>query len=248
MATYQIPQFLDSGDKILGPLNVRQFGYALGGGFLGILVFTVTQTLAPTIGNYAFIPVIPVIAVAAYLALGKYNGRDTEVYVLKVILYFMKPRVMKFAKIPDVADLNSELSKYTFTNIQNEWNKRVQNSKEAETNILTAFRTQGSIDKAKKIRELGTRLDSSLRNTLTETLILENKKRKQQNDIDKILQKPSETPYSPSPLISKETIEPKNAGYKSTNFFSKEDLHANPSRKQTKTSKLSKLKDKYNLK
>ena len=251
MATYQIPQFLDSGDKILGPLNVRQFGYALGGGFIGILVYTVTQNLLPGIGNYAFIPAIPFLIVAAYLALGKYNGRDTEVYVLKIVLYLIKPRIMKFAKVPDVSDLNNQQSKVTFTNILNEFNKRVANSKEAEENILTAFSTKDSRQKAVEIRKLGTILDTSLRNSLTQTLILENRKLKSQNEINKILQKPSEIPYSPSPLINAESnpnlLSEASARSKFTNFFDKDELHANSHRTATKTSKLENLKQKYNI-
>ncbi|NJK71387.1 MAG: PrgI family protein [Thermales bacterium] len=224
--------------KILGPLNVRQFAYALGGGFLGIMIFTVTQSLSPGIGNYAFIPVIPVIGLTAYLALGKYNGRDTEVYVLKMILYYIKPRLMKFAKIPDFVDLNAEFSKLTYNNILNEWNKRTQLSKEAETNILSAFRSKDSQAKAKKIRELGITVDRNIRNTLEQTFELESKKENTQSKINTILNKPNITKYSPTPLINETQTKD---SYQPANFFS------NSSNKKTNkpsVNKLSELKKK----
>jgi hypothetical protein len=207
MASYQIPQFLDSGDKILGPLNVRQFGYALGGGFLSVLVFTSAQSILPGIGNYAVIPLIPIVALTAYLGIGKYNGRDTEVYVLKMILYLVKPRIMKFTKIPDINELNSQKSKLTYSNILTEWNKRIALSKEAETNILTAFSSKDSQEKAKRIRNLGVTIDQSLRNSLTETVILENKKQRAQNKINQILQKPGISKYTPNPILENPNIE-----------------------------------------
>jgi hypothetical protein len=167
MASYQIPQFLDSGDKILGPLNMRQFGYALAGFFICVLVFTVTQSTIPGIGNYALVPCIPIVGITAYLALGRYNGRDSEIYVLKYILYALKPRQMVYTRVPETTDLDEKLGQLTADNIQKEWNARVAKQKQIETNNYTDFNTQETTLRAKRIRELGYNLDTSLYNTLT---------------------------------------------------------------------------------
>ncbi len=166
MASYQIPQFLDSGDKILGPLNVRQFAYAMGGGFISVLIFTVTSSLVQGLGNYAIIPAIPILGLSAYLALGKYNGRDSEVYVLKSIIYLLKPRIMKFSRIIDVSDLDSRLSELTVTNIEKKWAEAASKAHNLEGNEYATFEMETSKLKAQKLRTIGSTLDLGQRNAL----------------------------------------------------------------------------------
>ena len=95
MPSYQIPQFLDSGDKIFMGMNVRQFAYALVGFFISVVIFNV---FFPAVGNYSFVLVAPVALLSAYIALGKYNGRDSVIYIFKGIIFWTKPRKMKYAR------------------------------------------------------------------------------------------------------------------------------------------------------
>ena len=137
MPVYQIPQFLDSGDKILGPMNVRQFGYALAGGALSFVVYAIVGGLIPGLGIFAFLPSTPIMGLFAFLALGKYNGRDSEIYVLKFILFLQKPKQYKFRRGADaMAELDRKASKLTYENILAEWNKRV-----AALTSVTTFRS-----------------------------------------------------------------------------------------------------------
>ena len=179
MASYQIPQFLDSGDKILGPLNMRQFGYALGGFFVAVFIFTVFNAIIPGLGNYAIIPCIPIVGVALYIALGRYNGRDSEIYVYKFIIYNIKPKIMVYTRVPDNTDLDAKLSQLTFAVINKRWSENNTQQKKNDTNKFYDFNNQQSNEKAKKIRELGYNLDSSLYNTLNkvqgEELLIRNK-------------------------------------------------------------------------
>lgn len=121
MASYQVPQFLDSGEKILGPMNIRQLGYFLFGFGLCTLLYSIFQSLFVGIGIYASIPTLPVLALFAYLALGKYNGRDSEVYVFKMVIYYTKPRLMKFKRLPDFSDIDSRAKEYTFDKISSKF-------------------------------------------------------------------------------------------------------------------------------
>jgi hypothetical protein len=166
MASYQIPQFLDSGDKILGPLNLRQFAYALGGFFLCIMIFTVIQSSIPGIGFYAIIPALPFAGLTAYIALGKYNGRDSEIYILKFIIYNLRPRVMMYRKVPYTTDLDEQAAMLTYDNILKEWNERASKLKSMENNELRGFESMDASERARKIREIGTQMDMGFYNTI----------------------------------------------------------------------------------
>jgi hypothetical protein len=166
MASYQIPQFLDSGDKIFGPLNIRQFGYMLGGGFAGFLIYTVTQALIPGIATYAIIPAIPVFALTAYLALGKYNGRDSEIYIFKSVIYLLKPRTLVFRRVVDNSDLDAKLSSLTVSNIEKQWAAAATKSKKLEDNKYSSFEMEDVRSKARQLRSIGSSLDLGQRNAL----------------------------------------------------------------------------------
>jgi len=168
MASYQIPQFLDSGDKIIGPLNMRQFGYALGGFMICSLIFTTAQSLLPGIGNYAFIPCLPIAGLAAYLALGKFNGRDSEIYVLKYILYSNKPKKMVYTRVPEVTDLNVKMGEWSSDKITKRWAEGLAKKKAGEANEYLGFSGENNNLKIRQIRQLGENVDLSLVNSLAD--------------------------------------------------------------------------------
>lgn len=199
MASYHIPQFLDSGDKILGPLNIRQFGYALAGGMLSFVLFTIFQSLLPGIGTYAIIPVIPVIAVFGYLALGKYNGRDSEIYVLKIIIYALKPRLMVYTRVADNYDLDEHLAKLTYDNISKEWAARIAQNANQDNN----FDTNSTKAKAARIRELGLTIDIGQRNALQSVIRNTVANEINQNTLEALLPQNQNHRYTQSLLINK---------------------------------------------
>lgn len=168
MASYQIPQFLDSGDKIIGPLNMRQFGYALGGFMICSLIFTTAQSLLPGIGNYAIIACLPIAGLAGYLALGKFNGRDSEIYVLKYFLYNNKPKQMVYARVPEVTDLNLKLADWSSDKISKRWSENLAKKKAGEANEYLGFGDEKTDQKIRQIRQLGENVDLSLVNSLAE--------------------------------------------------------------------------------
>jgi hypothetical protein len=199
MASYHIPQFLDSGDKIFGPLNVRQFGYALVGGLLSFIMFTIVQSVLPGIGGYALVPIFPFIGLFGYLAFGKYNGRDSEIYVLKLIIYFLKPRFMVYSRIVDTADLDEHLSKLTFDNISKEWAARIAQTSTDET----SFENRTAKMKAEKIRELGINIDIGQRNALQSVIRNTVANEISQNSLEALLPQNQNHRYTQSLLINK---------------------------------------------
>lgn len=66
---YQVPQFIEVEDKIIGPLTLKQFIYIAGAGGLCIIFFVYLQIFI------AFLLSAPVVALAAALAFYKVNGK-----------------------------------------------------------------------------------------------------------------------------------------------------------------------------
>ncbi len=85
---FQVPQFIDIEDKIVGPLTLKQFLYIAGNAALAYVFYT-------------FIPVaaIGVLFAIAFLSFGmllafyKYNNRPLIKMVSAVFFYYIKPRL-----------------------------------------------------------------------------------------------------------------------------------------------------------
>ena len=157
MASYQVPQFLDSGDKIFLSMNIRQFGYALVGFFATLGVYSIFNRIFPTFGPYNMFWGAPLMLLALYLALGRFNGRDTEVYVFKSIIFFTKPRVMRYQKDPDFSDINAKLKELTEAKIEARWNESVAALN--PTNTMARFNEADSTGKIAQIKRLGSLVD-----------------------------------------------------------------------------------------
>lgn len=168
MSSYQVPQFLDSGDKILGPLNLRQFGYALGGFMISMITFSLTNTLFPGLGALAWAPAVPVALLATYLALGKFNGRDSDIYVYKFVLFVLKSRFMTYQRHPYVDDLYDILNDWTQSKILARWQSALTQKSLISQNEFLTFSEGDKISKAAKIRRLGQSIDSGVVNAMTE--------------------------------------------------------------------------------
>jgi hypothetical protein len=161
MASYQIPQFLDSGDKIFLGMNLRQFAYAIVGFFLCVGVFNIFYA---AITNFAFVIIAPIAGFFAYLCLGKYNGRDTEVYIFKMIIFATKPRALKYMRDYDLTPIYAKMAKNTVTNILAEMDARVVVNTKNANDPLSTFANDTSMTKANTIKKLGKNLDVQLVN------------------------------------------------------------------------------------
>ena len=70
---YQVPQFIEIEDKIIGPLTLKQFVYLAGGAGLSYLVYAVTNPYLPIFIVVALM--LPVAAFGVALAFYKINNR-----------------------------------------------------------------------------------------------------------------------------------------------------------------------------
>ena len=66
---YQVPQFIDVEDKLVGPLTLKQFIYIAGAGGLTIVFFSYLPML------FAILLSLPVVALGAALAFYKVNNK-----------------------------------------------------------------------------------------------------------------------------------------------------------------------------
>lgn len=84
---FQVPQFIETEDKIVGPLTIRQFLYV--GGALGlsfVLFFTVN------IGVWFVLSVV-IVGAAGALAFVKINGRSLTQVILAALRFYWQPQV-----------------------------------------------------------------------------------------------------------------------------------------------------------
>jgi len=89
MAVYKVIQDIEAEDKLLGPLTLKQFIFAVvAGGFIFVAFLLVSKT-----GNLLIaIPFIPFIAVPAILAAPIGGDQPTDIWLAARIRFFLKPR------------------------------------------------------------------------------------------------------------------------------------------------------------
>lgn len=88
MQQFQIPQFIDYEDKVIGPLTIKQFLWLLAG---GAIVFTLWVSF-PLI--LFIILGIPIAILFLALAFYKINGRPFIIFITSSINYFIHPKML----------------------------------------------------------------------------------------------------------------------------------------------------------
>lgn len=88
MQQFQIPQFIDYEDKVIGPLTIKQFLWLLAGGAI-VFVLWVSFPLILFI-----ILGIPIAILFLALAFYKINGRPFIIFITSSINYFIHPKML----------------------------------------------------------------------------------------------------------------------------------------------------------
>lgn len=94
MRQYQVPQFIDIEDKIIGPLTLKQFMYLVAGGGAVVAAFY----LLPFILFIA--ATIPIASLSLGLAFLKINGVPFAKVLASMIGYLMKPHLYLWKQLP----------------------------------------------------------------------------------------------------------------------------------------------------
>lgn len=84
---FQIPQFIDVENKIVGPLTMKQFLYLAAAGGVSFITFFLFQTFL------WFLITAVCLAIAAALAFIKYNGQSLPKIILYAFGFFWKPKL-----------------------------------------------------------------------------------------------------------------------------------------------------------
>src|SRR3989338_4637541 len=99
---YQVPQFIDIEDRIIGPLTLKQFLYLAFAGALLFVFFFLFKFFIWIIVS------LPIVALALALAFLKINDRPFVYFLIAAIFYFMKPKLYVFSTVTS-AERNKEV-------------------------------------------------------------------------------------------------------------------------------------------
>ena len=99
---FEVPQFIEVEDKIIGPFTWRQFIYlAGGGGAAAILFFTLPFFLFALIG-------VPIMILAGFLAFHRVNNRPFSNFLESGFNYFTKNKLYLWRKRDEEVITQSE--------------------------------------------------------------------------------------------------------------------------------------------
>jgi hypothetical protein len=136
MIQFQVPQFIETEDKLVGPMSLRQFVYVgTAAAISGLLLFILN------LGLWIFVTGI-LGAVSVFLAFGKFNGRPITIFIKALFQNIWSPSVYVFKLRPEKPQTKAEspkiptpprtinISKPDFGGIKNLWT-RMNTSKAA---------------------------------------------------------------------------------------------------------------------
>lgn len=112
---YQVPQFIETEDTIIGSITLRQFIYlAVGAGIIMV---------AYLFFNFFFWLIFSVTVGAITLAFAffKYNGRPLEKVIVAMLSYLWRPRVYVWQRKEELEAARAEAAKKRGAPLQNIW-------------------------------------------------------------------------------------------------------------------------------
>jgi len=92
---FNIPQFIDKEDKIVGFLTAKQLGWLFGAGTVLIVLWTILDTTG------LIIAAVPVIGVFGALAFYQPNGQPLIAFVLSSISFVFHPKVYIWRRVSE---------------------------------------------------------------------------------------------------------------------------------------------------
>ena len=96
---FQLPQFIETETKIVGPFTLQQFLWVAGGAAFLFLLYTLVK------GALFFIFAVPIVVIFSALAFVKIDGVPLIVYTSYSISYFTNPKKYVFKKEEDDSNL-----------------------------------------------------------------------------------------------------------------------------------------------
>jgi len=98
---FQIPQFIETEVKLVGPLTLKQFLWV----GLGVVIIYLTFLMTGGISFMFFMVSLPVATISACLAFVKVEGQPLINYVMHGLSYLLSPKRYVFRKSDDKINL-----------------------------------------------------------------------------------------------------------------------------------------------
>jgi len=89
---YQVPQFIDIEDKIIGPLTLKQFGWLAGGGVLVMAAFFLLKL------GFAILVSTPVVFMSVAFTFVKVQGMPLSRYLGSMAGFAFKPQEYRWGR------------------------------------------------------------------------------------------------------------------------------------------------------
>lgn len=100
---YQVPQFIDIEDRLIGPLTLKQFLYLA---FAGALIFVFWFLFNFFIWLIISLPITILAFAFAFL---KINDRPFVYFFISAIFYFVKPKLYIFGEMPEKKEAEEKI-------------------------------------------------------------------------------------------------------------------------------------------
>ena len=97
---YNVPQFVEVEDKIIGPLTLKQFLILLGGGLILFMFWSIFEG-----GAAFFLFALPIGAIFAYFAFGTFNGRPVFSSIPALLKFFTTSKERVFKRGADISTI-----------------------------------------------------------------------------------------------------------------------------------------------
>lgn len=136
---FSIPQFIETEDKIIGPLTLKQFLWLLGAAGVLTVIWMSTRNIAIFV-----VSGIPVGTLFLSMAFIKVNGRSLPVFIANVFSFFTRPNLYIWRR---EYEKESSMKAPVQQSVKKEAVEEFTQSKIEE--LAWILDTRGSVDKAK---------------------------------------------------------------------------------------------------
>jgi hypothetical protein len=92
---FNIPQFIDKEDKIVGPLTVKQLGWIFAGGAVMLVFWTILDFSAFITAS------VPIVLVFGALAFYRPNGQPLIKFITSSVLFLFHPKIYVWKRLPE---------------------------------------------------------------------------------------------------------------------------------------------------
>jgi membrane protein implicated in regulation of membrane protease activity len=109
---FNIPQFIDKEDKIVGPLTAKQLGWLAGAGVLLLILWSVLDMSA------LILAAIPILGIFGALAFYQPNGQPLISFIFSSISFFLHPKIYIWRRTPEKEAAHQKAAKVDIVKVR----------------------------------------------------------------------------------------------------------------------------------